>query len=315
MAFVVVAIHTHPLEYIDNDGLKLLYDIVAPCAVPFFFLVTGFFLGKKLHGKNNEDSDGILKNSIKKTARLYIIWSLIYMPLAVWDYMTNKSAWYIDILLYIRGLFFVGEHFNSWILWYLLSALYGLLLIRLLLNRNKNITCILIYGTIIYVFGHNLAIFCGLDNSELPRLAVIMQKALSGVGRLATGVFYISLGFWLSYKKIEKYKRSAIILFLLIGILLSGIISSFSLPMKYVATIICATGIFLITLKTNFTNMPFYKHLRISSMVIYFTHLWVWTIIYATMYGQRKAVYGLDMFIYTCIGTLLLSTVWLKRKS
>jgi hypothetical protein len=132
------------------------------------------------------------------------------MPLAVWEYMTNKSAWYIDVLLYIRGLLFVGEHFNSWILWYLLSALYGLLIIRLLIKRNKSITCILIYGAIIYVFGHNMVIFCGIENSELPRLAVIMQKALSGVGRLATGVFYISLGLWLSYKKIEKYKPPTI---------------------------------------------------------------------------------------------------------
>ena len=312
MAFVVVAIHTHPLEYVNNDVIKFIYGIITPCAVPFFFLVTGFFLGKKLYGKNNTDKDAILKTSIKKTARLYIIWSLIYLPLAIWEYMTNKSPWYIDILLYIRGLVFVGEHFNSWILWYLLSALYGLLLIRLWIKRYKSIDKILIYGTIIYVLGQNLVVFCGIDNSELPKFAVIMQKVFNGVGRLATGVFYISLGLCLSQHNLEMYKRSKSILLLLVGVLLSGLVSSLYLPLKYVTIIFCAAGIFLITIRTNLPNISFYRHLRTSSMVIYFTHMWVWTIIYATMYGQRKAVYGMDLFVYTCIGTLLLSWIWIK---
>lgn len=315
MAFVVVAIHTHPLEYLDNEVLKFLYDIITPCAVPFFFLVTGFFIGGKLHGKDKECSDVIFTNSIKKTIRLYIIWSLIYFPLAIWEYMTNEFAWYIDIFLYIRGLLFVGEHFNSWILWYLLSAIYGLFFIRLCMKKNKSITSILFYGTIIFFLGQNLVFFCGIDTLGLTGFAVIVQKALSGVGRLATGVFYISLGLWLSQQHIEMHKKSPIILLLLVGVLLNSTISSLSLPLKYVSTIFCATGIFLITLKTNLSNSSFYKHLRTSSMVIYFTHMWVWTIIYATMYGQRKAVYGMDMFVYTCIGTLILSMVWIRRKS
>lgn len=73
MAFFVIAIHTHPFEFL---GLPIffmrLYELICSCAVPFFFLTTGYLLARKL--RKNDDlniKSNIVKKSLKKTVRLY----------------------------------------------------------------------------------------------------------------------------------------------------------------------------------------------------------------------------------------------------
>lgn len=47
MAVCVVAIHTNPLYKCDNKIIVNIYNTVVGAANPFFFLSSGFLIGKK----------------------------------------------------------------------------------------------------------------------------------------------------------------------------------------------------------------------------------------------------------------------------
>lgn len=57
MALIVVANHLHPIDFIIKKYVYLnnIYDFIITMAVPFFFISTGFFIGKKI--KNIENLD------------------------------------------------------------------------------------------------------------------------------------------------------------------------------------------------------------------------------------------------------------------
>lgn len=122
------------------DTLKLFFSLVVvwihtgvgdlggltPWAVPFFFTVSGFFL----FGKIFKESDSIIRNNIiatwlKHTLRLYLIWSLIFLPYAIYGYYQDHTPFLKSTIIYIRDLLFVGEHYLSWPLWYLLGLLWS----------------------------------------------------------------------------------------------------------------------------------------------------------------------------------------------
>lgn len=147
MALCVVAIHTHPLEGVTAPFVIKLYKIVVQCAVPFFFLATGYLLACRMDWPyNSQASIQKLTVYLWKTVKLYLIWSLIYMPLAIYDYVHARFSLLKGTMLYLRGLFLLGEHYNSYILWYLLSTIYAVACIVICLRRNLSPWTILCGG-------------------------------------------------------------------------------------------------------------------------------------------------------------------------
>ena len=61
-AFLVVAIHTSPLTIYSVTADFILTRVIARVAVPFFFMVTGYFVLSKGTG---------VRSFIKKTAIIY----------------------------------------------------------------------------------------------------------------------------------------------------------------------------------------------------------------------------------------------------
>jgi hypothetical protein len=76
-----------------------------------------------------------------------------------------------------------------------------------------------------------------------------------------------------------------------------------------------AIGIFGIALNTDLKDSKVYLKLRTSSTVIYFMHMWVWSI-YALVINHTlmPATYGLDKFLVTAIVTLAMSLIYIKWK-
>lgn len=311
MAMIVVAIHVHPLEYVDNEIIKIGFKIISPCAVPFFFLVTGYFLGKKLIYKTWTDNKLILNKTISKTIKMYVIWSIVYLPLAIWDYVYNEHSFWTDILSYIHGFLLVGDHYNSWILWYLLSAIYGFIFIFFFIRRGTSKKNILLYATVMLLIGHALSAFCAYQG-VFPKFLITIQKCLYGTGRLATGVFYISLGLFIAQTFDKKISHIKSIMLIFIGLCISAILLLYLPFFSFLGTIFCSIGIFIATLNVKLRNRNIYQRLRNYSVVIYFTHLWIWTIIYTILYGKKQ--YGMEIFMYTYVVCLLVSEIWINRK-
>lgn len=76
-AFAVVSIHTRPLVYCSVDWITRLNEIIVTLAVPFFYIVSGFLLGKKISSRNEYNSEPI-KKLLFRFLKLYCAWTFVY---------------------------------------------------------------------------------------------------------------------------------------------------------------------------------------------------------------------------------------------
>ena len=146
-AALVIAIHTSPLEGFDGDLDFFLTRIIARLAVPFFFMVTGQFV---LGGSLSEEEKVLDKvmGYVRKNLVLYIIATLLYLPLGIYAGYYSELSFASALRLFL----FDGGFYH---LWYFPALITGILVIvglsRLLSERGLLIACLLLY--IIGLFG------------------------------------------------------------------------------------------------------------------------------------------------------------------
>lgn len=114
-AILIVAIHTSPLAAINTTADFLLTRDLARVAVPFFFMVTGYFV---LPGKTRT-----FLRFEKHTALLYLLAILLYLPVNVYMHSFHD----IGIGALLQMLFVDGTMYH---LWYLPAAVVGALISR-----------------------------------------------------------------------------------------------------------------------------------------------------------------------------------------
>ena len=312
MAICVVAIHTNPLYSCDNKTAVSIYNTVVGVANPFFFLSSGFLIGKKYFG-GGQNNYYILQH-LKKLLKLYLIWTLIYCPLAIYYYCSNGSSILLNAADFIRGLLFVGEHYNSYALWYLLSCIYGLLFIYILLKRHVGFSQIVIVCNTLMIFGFVFTELVAVKDSLPTFLGIptkILWVMLGPRGRIFMGAGYISIGMLLAKRDKEtKGKKYAL---LILGAIITTFTSGFA---KSLAFVCFSTSLFSVVKDMNFRHNKLVC--RRCSTVMYFLHLWVWTLYYICVYGEKK--YGLDSFIVTTCISFILGVLfsgykdkWLKK--
>ncbi len=129
-AFMVVMIHVHPDTTIYNG-------LVAICrmAVPFFFMISGYYSGSFVSLKTRR-----VVNNIKKILKLVILSNLAYFLIEIgYACLQNELADYVGSLLnmqtWIKFVVFNTSPFSTH-LWYLSAYLYVLLIDYLTSKMN-----------------------------------------------------------------------------------------------------------------------------------------------------------------------------------
>ena len=314
MAVVVVAIHVHPFEgYEQSIGVDM-YDFVCAVAVPFFFLCTGYFLARGMSNRDDVSALKLIKKYLKKTLWLYIAWSIAYVPLALLEYFTNTALWWRDLASYMRNLVVTGEHYNSWILWYLLSASYGLVYAYMCVKHNLRISRMVAVGFLLYLLGAVITDFCQY-NGGLPDVLQLVHKGLRYCisGRIFTSFFFIPMGMLIYKTDLAKW-HGCLCMALGFVLWLLGVKDISVLKNAIIA--LSSAGLFVAVLNICLVDRPIYSNLRISSMAVYFVHLWVWTVVYGITYQQKT--YGMEMFLLTLCASWLISYGYIcyrKQKS
>lgn len=140
-ALLIVAIHTSPLLSFNETADFVLTRIIARVAVPFFFMTSGFFLISR-YSCNDEK----LKAFIKKTAIIYGIAILIYVPINIY-----KGYFSMDNLIpnIIKDIVFDGTFYH---LWYLPASIIGAVIAWYMVKR-LGYSKALIVSVILYVVG------------------------------------------------------------------------------------------------------------------------------------------------------------------
>ena len=152
MSFLVVNIHT---QTITNTTVPPFISFLLNSAVPFFFMVTGFFLGKKIttHDDTIVFSRDVLLSSTRHMLILYIVWYLLYVP-SILFFPGAKDDSLFEIIVKIPVAFLVtGKYGYGTILWYILASLTGIIIIFVLSRLKLRLTTIFAISVILYILG------------------------------------------------------------------------------------------------------------------------------------------------------------------
>lgn len=293
MAVVVIAIHAVPLRYCTIGWLNTSYALLTQLAVPFFFVATGFLLGKKMSWPYIDKSAlETLKKYISRTVKLYVLWSAIYFPLALVEYVSNQYSVSTSVLSYLRGFFLIGEHNCSLHLWYLLSTIYGLMLVYALLSKKVppiavGIVCI---AAAYLSWGFD---WLSQTPAALPEgwntLRDILLVTIRD-GRILRGAYYLPMGMFLAHR--SPRARAGVALFAL------GCMGVFFIKYMYdLGIAACTAGLFIVVEKIELKDSPRYAVFRKMSTVMYLIHMYVLT--FCIRFSDGPGVSGAKYFLVT----------------
>lgn len=298
----VVAIHTDPLIGLADQPIYKIYHSFICLAVPFFFLSSGFLMYPAMAA----NKDSYLLGQIKKYIYVYLIWSVIYLPLAIYHYIDTGMDFTSSIIDYFIGLCFIGEHFNSWILWYILSMIFALVFIKFLKGNNISIEAITSIGFVIGIFAISITLFKKGEFKPEGVLSFIYRCFVRvGGGRVLTGLFYVPMGMLIC-----KYQEKKKTLLLIIGIIIGFILLLISPGYGYIyeaGRVITSVGLFGIILGLKLKDNSLYLFMRHTSTITYFIHLWVVSLICAVFYKETK---NICVFLLSLVICILISVVY-----
>ena len=147
LAYLVVIRHFAQGLPSDSLGFILIVNVISPVAVPMFFMISGF-LAQKGSEKEQIPLDRI-KRQCLRVLKLYIAWSIVFLPLDVLHIIRSNMSIERAILWYAQQFFFCGTWFQ---LWFLPSLIVGLLFVWLLRQR-LDINIVLVISVLLFLFG------------------------------------------------------------------------------------------------------------------------------------------------------------------
>ena len=267
-AIGVAAIHTMAFQSV-NENLRIATSMgVCRIAVPFFFIVSGYFLYNRINSEKEP------KATLKRLLILYFIWVFIELITLLPMVLSNLN---IPIIILIKRLLLMGVTGS---LWYISSLIITIFIISPLLKRNKIIP-LLIIGVILYLFGTTGDTYYGFFENTMVsslNLAYVSVFMMPQVG-ITEAVLFVTLGVIVNkYKLNEKIKKAGLLSIISIILLLietfvlnkTGIAKDANM---YLSAIIAAPLIFIWALNYDKNISPkFTKACREYSLGIYCSH-------------------------------------------
>ncbi|MCM1325213.1 MAG: serine racemase VanT catalytic subunit [Bacteroidales bacterium] len=197
---LVVAIHTSPLASFSPTADFVLTRVFARIAVPFFFMVTGFFLLPPYLFGHTKDYRR-LSAFLKKTLILYLAAVLLYLPVNLYaGHFRDTTLW--DKL---RMLLFDGTFYH---LWYLPALILGMLLVCLL-GRRLPFKAVMSFCLMLYLFGLLGDSYYGIT-AAVPGMKSIYDAMFLIFSYTRNGIFYapvfLVMGAYLSQGRQKEQK-------------------------------------------------------------------------------------------------------------
>jgi serine/alanine racemase len=200
-AMLVICNHTSPLASYTALGDFWLTRVLARLAVPFFFMVSGYFLAK-----SNWRSLG---SFLKKLLILYGCAILLYLPLNWYGGGYTPGQWLQNLL--VEGTFY---H-----LWYFPATILGAIVARQL--SRLGLPAALGIAALLYLVGLGGDSYYGLA-VEVPALKTLYDGIFTLCGHSRNGLFFAPLFLLLGAAGVTLRRRTAAVGFALSLALLSA---------------------------------------------------------------------------------------------
>ncbi|MDD2409903.1 MAG: acyltransferase family protein [Bacilli bacterium] len=308
-ALGIVALHTGFL--LNYSFGYYAHTIFFRLGVPFFFLASGYFLGKK-------ESDNLkIKcfNYIKTLLIPYLILSIIYLILNAFRF----NDFTLGSLL--NNLWFIITGRSQSIMWFIGSLIFSTLVI-LHLNTNKKLKIALYVSLLLYIIGLMFNTYAFLINNDTFNFiySFLIGTFTNNSNFIFTGTFFFLVGYLLEKnitpKYIFKHKYLLLIIsliFLIVETIIVkknlALVSNYEYFLSYIILIPILFYILLginINIKTNMIR-------KISSYIYYFHFIFIILLIFINNLYPNIILNNTSLFyICTIMLTILFSLLLLK---
>ncbi len=262
---MVVAIHIYPLTSLNKDLDFIITRVIFRIAVPFFLMITGYFLLEKALSNRK-----VIKEYTFKILKLYFISIIIFLPLNIYNGYFNN----IDISVILKDIIVNGTFYH---LWYFPSLLLGLWILYFLIKKfdNKTISLIVIILYIIGLFGDSYFGFV----KNLSFFNNFYSLIFNIFDYTRNGLFYTPIFLYIGYLfRVNNYKLSNkknilfVLLFLILLIIEGALLYYYKIPRHTSMYIfLIPLSIFIFSYAINSSSLS-NKNLRNISSWIYILH-------------------------------------------
>ncbi len=271
MALLVTQRHIIQIFFPESSRWRIIIGCwLSNLPVPVFFTIAGFFLFGKL--RDDCPDSGVIYRYCARIFRLYVIWSILYLPIDIFNWYHGERKIKEGILTYIKRFFF-----DSTIpqLWYLPALAAACLLVWFLYRQGLKLWQLLAVGLVLYIIG------CIGDNwyfnQQLPMkvqqlFAIYNRWFLTMRNGVFYGTFFVSLG--LVFAKI-RWRPPLWIAFtgsvISIALMYREVVRCQNINMVF-AAVPAACFLFLFAEALPLADSPVYPRLRGTSEWIYLAH-------------------------------------------
>lgn len=279
-AILVICVHVYPLTMFGEQANFVLVHAVARIAVPFFCVTSGFFFFQKIEirpktPQAKKENRHALFHFIRRILVLYIVWSVLYLPIQIANAHIMGNTW--DWKTYLQEAVYYTTYLH---LWYFPALILGIVITYLLIRFLPPIVVLGISGVLygIGLFGD--AYYGFLWKS--PELIVKMDRYLEIFHTTRNGLFFVfffvAMGTLFAQRniRIKKWISGSLALVSLFALIWEAVtLSQKKIPIEYnlyISLIPLAFFLFVFLRDVTLKDGPQYRLLREMSVLIYCSH-------------------------------------------
>ena len=201
-AIMIIIIHTHPFEEIDADLGLFFTKIFSRIALPFFFAISGFAYARTRETKNSDTYNWW--KSISKYFYIYLIWSLVYLPLSIYTHIKiDKPDTFNLIIILFKNFFIKGTYFH---LWFFPALILSISLAYFLEKIKASKKSIIASSLILYFIGCSSYFYSDIFSNNIGIINIFKSNYFNIFRRMTMIAFpFFINGFW-TYYIWEKHK-------------------------------------------------------------------------------------------------------------
>lgn len=286
-SYIVISIHSGLRNGI-TPPISQIVNLVQYMAVPIFYVISGYLLGCKLYGANKANSWHSSVKTLSWQIKLYVIWAVLFLPINLYgEFFVYKHNVCQSVVSLLQGWFLVGENYDSWPLWYLLSSIVGMGLILFCYRLGIKKMYIVLLSIVVYAVGMVVV--------RLPREGFVgsLQYMMSYIHGNRNGFFFgwafLAVGLLGKLSIKRQYVYTLFMFLLIVGLFKPHYVR---LPLAFICL-----QLMLIHKKKGNPNV--YRFLRKMSTLNYFMHM-----LFVFLFIDLLGVFLQDVWLFIAVAVV-----------
>lgn len=312
-AIGVVALHLDPFYDVNEYVDFFIGSFLARLCVPYFFLLSGFFLRDKLSDWSR------LSKYLKNLIKLYVVYTVVSFPMIFRSFKDNGKTMLEDAVFFLRNFFLVGSYGQ---LWYFLALIFAVAFLYVMTSKFKvSENTMIIIMIFLYLIGLFYRVYDKPIRDSIEKIRIItLYDDIFKTSR--NGLFFgaplVYLGnlVWKKDVKVNRRKCAFLFAISLILLLLEAIFARYVIGTSQLdmLLILPATSVLFLILvlskNMNCKGQKFALWCRRISVYIFGLHLFVFFCVKRILERMEISPNSLCKFCIVLVANVMLGIIF-----